>query len=81
MKKLKIILLLFYIFLVAKFWIGMYEDDEFGEKRLFIKHKPIWKSYFYSPRGMRDWKIKDMPTEYQEEQKLFDEFIIKKIIQ
>lgn len=25
----------------AKFWVDIYEDDEFFEKRPFLKHRPI----------------------------------------
>ena len=67
---------------LAKFWIGIYTHDEFGEKHLFIKHKAIWKTFFYSPRGMSDLKLSEMSIKKQNEQNLFDEFILQnKIIE
>jgi len=65
------------ILILIKFWFGFYEHDEFGGSRLFIKHRPIWKTYFYSPRGMSDLQLHDMSKERQYEQKLFDEFILE----
>lgn len=61
---------------LAKMWVGVYDHDEFSERYIFIKHRPIWKTYFYSPRGMSDLKLEDMSKEQQHEQKLFDEFVI-----
>ncbi|WP_298903594.1 hypothetical protein [uncultured Psychroserpens sp.] len=65
------------ILISAKFWIGVYTHDEFGRKNIFIKHKPIWKTFFYSPRGMSDLELSEMSTEHKEEQKMFDEFVLK----
>ena len=64
--------------IIAKFWIGVYQHDEFSnEKYMFVKHRAIWKTYFYSPRGMSDLKLSEMTDEEQFEQRLFDEFIIE----
>lgn len=76
-RKIRVILLFIGFLIISKCWIGIYADDEFGELHFFIKPRPIWKTYFYSPRGMNDWKISEMPFEKQEEQKLFDEFVLK----
>ncbi len=65
------------LIILIKFWIGVYQHDEFDEKGIFIKHRPIWKTYFYSPRGMSDLKLSDMNHKEREEQLLFDEFILK----
>ncbi|UUV22565.1 hypothetical protein [Paenimyroides aestuarii] len=65
------------ILIVSKFWVGIYTHDEFGGKNVFIKHRPIWKTFFYSPRGMSDLKLSEMSTEKQTEQILFDEFVLK----
>lgn len=79
MKKRNSILLLIFIFaLIAKFWIGIYTHDEFGGKILFLKHRPIWQTFFYSPRGMSDLKTSEMSSKKQKEQLLFDEFILQK---
>ena len=53
------------ILICAKFWIGVYEHDEFGTNHVFIKHRPIWKTYFYSPIGMSDMILINLPSEKQ----------------
>ena len=63
--------------ILGKLWIGVYEDDEFYEKHIFIKPKPTWKSYFYSPRGMRDLELSQMSLEDQKEQRAFDEYVLE----
>ena len=73
----KMIFLIIGILIFAKFWIGVYKHDEFGGDNIFIKHRPIWKTFFYSPRGMSDLKLSEMSIENQNEQKLFDEFVIE----
>lgn len=75
-KKQVIISLIVGSLFLLKLCVGIYCDDEFPEKHLFMKHRPIWQTYFYSPRGMSDWKISEMPIEKQKEQLLFDEFIL-----
>lgn len=67
------------LLILSKFWIGIYEDDEFLRKSIFIKHRPVWKTFFYSPRGMSDRKLSEMTKEQQKEQKYFDEFILGKV--
>lgn len=76
---IKVIFILI-VLIVLKLWIGVYKHDEFGTLHLFIKHRPIWKSYFYSPRGMSDMKAINMSQKNQEEQKFFDEFVLENII-
>ncbi len=77
--KRKIIIILVFITLgfFSKFWIGIYEHDEFSNRVIFIKHRPVWKTFFYSPRGMSDLKISEMSVENQVEQKFFNEFVLK----
>ena len=65
------------ILIAAKFWIGVYKHDEFGGNNLFIKHRPIWKTFFYSPRGMSDLKLSEMSIDKQNEQLMFDEFVLQ----
>lgn len=65
------------VLIFSKFWVGIYADDEFPESYFFIKHRPIWKTYFYSPRGMSDLKLSEMSEERQKEQLLYDEFVLK----
>ncbi|GAA3508311.1 hypothetical protein GCM10022393_19100 [Aquimarina addita] len=76
MKKTTTIALTIVFLIFTKFWVGLYEHDEFFSTHIFIKHRPIWKTYFYSPRGMSDRKLLDMPENMQVEQQLFDEFIL-----
>jgi len=72
MKKIAFIILLG---LLLKFWIGISEDDEFKEYNIFIKHRPMWKTFFYSPKGMSDMTLKEMTDQQRYEQKLYDEFV------
>ena len=65
------------VLVVVKFWVGIYTHDEFGTNHIFIKHRPLWKSFFISPRGMSDLKNSEMSLKRQNEQELFDEFIIE----
>jgi len=78
-KKLLTISIILILLIIGKFWIGIYEDDEFVENHLFIKHRPIWKWKFYSPRGMSDLTLKDMSPDKRKEQLLFDEFVRSKM--
>lgn len=75
-RKVVILLLTISILILSKFWVGIYTHDEFGGKHIFIKHRAIWQTFFYSPRGMSDMKLEDMSAERQKEQKLFDEFVL-----
>lgn len=76
-KKILITALLLSLLIASKFWIGIYEHDEFSTKHIFIKHRPLWQTHFYSPRGMSDLKMSDMPIEKQKEQFLFNEFVLE----
>ena len=76
-RKTGILILIIGILIVSKFWVGIYTHDEFGGKNIFIKHRPIWKTFFYSQRGMSDLKLSEMSTEKQNEQILFDEFVLE----
>jgi hypothetical protein len=75
-KKLSSILVIVILVVIGKFWIGVFEHDEFYYNDVFIKHRAIWKTYFYSPRGMSDLKLSEMTQEEQTEQILFDQFVI-----
>lgn len=78
MKKKLIIGFGLILFAIAfRFYFGIYVEEEFGDKNLFLKHRPIWKWKFYSPIGMSDLKIKDLTIEKQIEEKYYDEFIRK----
>ena len=51
------------VILSIRFFCGVYIHDEFGEKHLFLKHRPIWKWKFYSPIGMSDLKMEELSKE------------------
>ena len=64
------------IFIVyVRLFCGVYTHDEYGEERFFIKHKPVWKWHFHSPRGQSDLKYSEMSDEQKSEQDYFNEFI------
>ncbi|MDC1324426.1 DUF4952 domain-containing protein [Flavobacteriaceae bacterium] len=66
------------VLLILKLFVGVYEEDEFFYKDLFVKHRPVWKTYFYSPRGMSDKTLSEMPKKEKREQIMYDEFILNK---
>lgn len=74
--KVRIIVLIIGVLLISKYWIGIYAHPEFGDKTIFVKHRAIWKTFFYSPIGESNIKLTDLSIEKQEEQLLFNEFII-----
>jgi hypothetical protein len=74
-KGISVAILIFTIFFTIRFFCGIYIQDEFGEKHIFIKHRPSWKWVFYSPIGMSDNKIEELSQEEQTEQKYFNEFV------
>ncbi|WP_369995670.1 hypothetical protein [Winogradskyella sp.] len=78
MKRIVLVFSVVLLLVLGKFWIGIYEHDEFGSEHIFIKHRAIWKTYFYSPVGMSDLLISDLTIEKQKEQILFDEFVSSK---
>lgn len=71
LEKVFITLVVFKIVILIKLFTGIYIHDEFGERHFFIKYRPIWKTIFYSPRGMSDRKLSEMTTKEQTEQKLY----------
>jgi hypothetical protein len=62
-------------------FIGVFEDDEFYEFGIFTKHKPTTQLFFYSPSGMSDLTLQDLPKELQKEEIAFEEFVIKTGVQ
>jgi hypothetical protein len=69
------------LLLLAVLFTGRYEDDEFGEKSFFIKYRPTFKFYFYSPTGMSDTRVADLPPALQDEEKAFREFVVRTGVQ
>lgn len=78
-KKKKNIFLLLLVLIIVKLFIGIFEDDEFNERYLFIKHKPTFKTYFYSPRGMSDKDSNQMNENEKKEQNMYDEYVSKRL--
>jgi len=76
-RKIIAIVLIITFGIVARFWIGIYEHNEFSSTHIFLKHRPIWKWCFYSPIGMGELDKLTTP-EQRNEQRLFDEFITQK---
>jgi hypothetical protein len=60
---------------LGRMFLGVYSHDEFGDDTLFIKHRPVWKWYFYSPIGMSDRTMEELPPAAQQEQRYFNEFV------
>jgi hypothetical protein len=76
-RKTGILILIIGILVASKFWIGIYAHPEFGGSNIFIKHRAIWKTYFYSPLGESDMKLSELSAEKQKEQLYFNEFIFE----
>jgi len=74
-RKKKNIFFIIVLIIFFRFWIGIYADAEFGGKYPFIKHKPIWKFFFYAPLGMSDETLDNLTKIKQKEQLLYEEFI------
>lgn len=79
-KKKKIAFSVIIVLIILKLFGGIYEDDEFEEKYFFIKNKPSFKTYFYSPRGMSDMTIEQMSENQKNEQMLYDEFVYNRLL-
>jgi hypothetical protein len=75
-KKPNIYILLGTAFLILTWlFIGFFRDDEFYEPELFVKYRPKFKVNFYSPIGMQDFKISDLPPDKKAEEIAFQEFV------
>lgn len=72
-------ILILVIVLPSRLFIGIYTHDEFGETHFFVKYRPIWKWSFSSPIGMSDMRIEDLPSDKQEEERYFEEFVRKHV--
>lgn len=69
--KIAIVLIIF-----SWLFIGVFSEPEFGDKTIFIKHKPTFKIEFYSPIGESDLKLSELNKEKQIEEIAFQEYII-----
>jgi hypothetical protein len=57
-------------------WVGIVKDPEFAEYGLRVKRHPSFKVYFYTPLGMSDKTIDDLPTELQAEEHAYRRYIL-----
>lgn len=57
--------LLFALFLGAWIWVGVVKDPEFAAYDLKLKKHATFKLFFYSPLGMSDKTIEDLPHDLQ----------------
>lgn len=64
-----------FLLLITWLFVGIYRDAEFSEPGLFIKYKPSFKIEFYSPSGMSDLTIEDLPEPQKSEEIAFEEFV------
>ena len=62
-------------FLLTWLFVGVYRDDEFFEPTIFTKYRPTFKISFYSPIGMQDLNIEDLPADKHAEEIAFQEFV------
>lgn len=68
-------------FLLSWLFVGVFRDDEFYEPNLFTKYQPTFKVNFYSPIGMSDLTVNDLPSDKKLEEIAFEEFVMKPHIQ
>ncbi len=54
---------------------GVFEDQEFSILYGFVKHRPSFKVFFYSPLGESDIKMEQLTWRKQLEEKAFNEFV------
>jgi hypothetical protein len=65
------------VFLLALSWLflGIYHDREFGDKYLFIKHRPSLKFRFFAPLGESDHTLNDLNSEQRYEEIMYEEYV------
>ncbi len=56
-------------------WVGIWNDPEFGEHAIFLKHRPAIQLEFYSPTGMSDMQLADLPPERYEDEEAYINFV------
>ena len=76
-RKISFSVLIFIIVgIFIRLFFGIYTNPEFHGNHIFIKHRPNWHWYFYSPVGLSDMTMEDLTDEQKIEQKYWDEFVI-----
>ena len=59
-------------------FLGVYGGREFGDKYLFLKHRPTFKFFFTAPLGESDGPLENLKPENRQEELLYQEFMEKK---
>jgi hypothetical protein len=62
------------LFLLTWLFVGIKEDDEFGDLSLFLKYKPNSQIYFSSPLSMQDMP-ENYPSNLKVQEAVYDDFI------
>ena len=62
-------------FLTCWLMLGVYEDREFPDVRIFVKHRPTLKFFFRAPVGESDLQLEDLSSADRAEEEAFHEFI------
>lgn len=67
-------------FAALRFWVGFYEDDEFGDKYLFLKHEPTWQFTFLPvlSSGAEDVDVNRLPPETRSVQERYMSFVVNR---
>lgn len=63
------------VFLFGWLFLGVYRDREFGNRRLFVKHRPTLQFRFYAPLGESDYTLNDLNPEQSHEEIMFREYV------
>lgn len=63
------------LFAGVSLFVGVYEHREFANRYVFIKHRPAFKWYFYSPCGESDRTLASLAPDKAREETAFVEFV------
>lgn len=63
------------LFLAGWLFLGIYRDREFGDRYIFIKHRPTFKFKFYAPLGESDYKLSDLNPVQRYEETMYREYV------
>ncbi|MGJ1384470.1 hypothetical protein [Sphingobacterium siyangense] len=62
------------LFIIQWLMVGISRDDEFAEHSLFVKYRPTFQVYFYSPLGMDDRPL-GYPARLDQIEARYDNFV------
>lgn len=63
------------MFVCGWLFLGVYREREFGDRHLFIKHKPTFKISFYAPLGESDRTLNELNPEQSHEEVMYREYV------